>query len=225
MFNNPIKCQSRRNLALVLKSQVKEKKGKEKIYYGHSHNLHSFITFSNLSPVRFFLFFFLPKKCKDKRHTFACLLVKSGVKKTGRTPKLVILRVRHDIKRMREVLFITHLTSTWQTLPCTSWQKFVNYPCKKHLKTSKDAEFEGSLFQNDEDTAWQSREIFLQILALLGREGACKMGRGGGGVNLQTSVIFGDFIKGYLRSFWLYCFWQVYSFLPTHFLPVSMAIT
>lgn len=65
MFNNPIKCQSRRNLALVLKSQVKEKKGKEKIYYGHSHNLHSFRTFSNLSPVRFFLFF-NPKNAKTK---------------------------------------------------------------------------------------------------------------------------------------------------------------
>ena len=102
------------------------------------------------------------------------------MKKIGRTPKLVILRVGHDIKRMRGVLLITHLTFTWQTLPCTSWQKCVNYPYKKHLKTSKDAEFEGSLFQNDEDTAWQSREIFLQILALLGREGACKMGRGGG---------------------------------------------
>ena len=100
--------------------------------------------------------------------------------KIGRTPKLVILRVGHDIKRMRGVLLITHLTSTWQTLPCTSWQKCVNYPYKKHLKTSKDAEFEGSLFQNDEDTAWKSWEIFLQILALLGREGACKMGRGGG---------------------------------------------
>ena len=103
------------------------------------------------------------------------------MKKIGRTPKLVILRVGHDIKRMREVLLITHLTSTWQTLPCTSWQKCVNYPYKKHLKTSKDAEFEGSLFQNDQDTAWQSREIVLQILALLGREGACKMGRGAGG--------------------------------------------
>ena len=48
-----------------MKSQVKEKKGKEKIYYGHSHNLHSFITFSNLSPVRFFLFFY-PKNAKTK---------------------------------------------------------------------------------------------------------------------------------------------------------------
>lgn len=108
------------------------------------------------------------------------------MKKIGRTPKLVILRVGHDIKRMREVLLITHLTSTWQTLPCTSWQKCVNYPYKKHLKTSKDAEFEGSLFQNDEDTAWQSREIVLQILALLGREGACKMGRGAGGGQLTN---------------------------------------
>ena len=58
--------------------------------------------------------------------------------------------------------------------------KMRQLPYKKYLKTSKDAEFEGSLFQNDEDIAWQSREIFLQILALLGREGACKMGRGGG---------------------------------------------
>lgn len=37
-----------------MKSQVKD-----------SHNLHSFITFSNLSPVRFFLFFY-PKNAKTK---------------------------------------------------------------------------------------------------------------------------------------------------------------
>lgn len=71
MFTNPIKCQSRRNLALVLKSQVKEKKGKEKIYYGHLHNLHSFITFSNLSPVLFFSFFFLTRKMqREKTYIF-----------------------------------------------------------------------------------------------------------------------------------------------------------
>ena len=62
VFTNPIRCQSRRNLTLVLKSQVKEKKGKEKIYYGHLHNLHFFITFSNLSPVLFFFLFFLTRK-------------------------------------------------------------------------------------------------------------------------------------------------------------------
>ena len=44
--------------------------------------------------------------------------------------------------------------------------KMRQLPYKKHLKTSKDAEFEGILFQNDEDIAWQTREIFLQILAL-----------------------------------------------------------
>lgn len=35
---------------------------------------------------------------------------------------------------------------------------------------------------------------------------------------LTNVLIFGDFMKGYLRSFWLYCFWQVYSFLLTRFL-------
>ena len=102
------------------------------------------------------------------------------MKKIGRTPKLVILRVGHDIKRMREVVLITHLTSTCMTNPSMhQLAKMRQLPYKKHLKTSKDAEFEGILFQNDEDIAWQTREIFLQIFALLGREGACKMGRGG----------------------------------------------
>jgi len=70
----------------------------------------SFITFSNLLLVCILLF--VPEKWKERRHIFACLLVKSRMKKIGRTPKLVILKVGHDIKRMREVSLITRLTST-----------------------------------------------------------------------------------------------------------------
>ena len=76
----------------------------------------------------------------------------------------------HDIKRMREVVLIIQLTSTCMTNRPSMHQlaKMRQLPYKKHLKTSKDAEFEGILFQNDEDIAWQSREIFLQMFALLG---------------------------------------------------------
>lgn len=138
MFTNPIKCQSRRNLALVLKSQVKEKKGKEKIYYGHLHNLHSFITFSNLSPVLFFFFFFFnPKNAKRKDIHFLVFWWKAEWRRLEELPNWWSSGFGHDIERMREVLLITHLTSTWQTLPCTSWQKCVNYPYKSTLKLVK----------------------------------------------------------------------------------------
>ena len=76
VFTNPIKCQSRRYLALVLKYQVKKKKKKRKsilctfVSLALLHN--SFLLVTGM--------FFLHEKCEEKRHTFACLLMKSRMR-------------------------------------------------------------------------------------------------------------------------------------------------